>query len=258
MASDSNELKTSDAAKNQGLPPLYVGIAVVAFLLAVGGAYVVMNQTPAGQPTPGPQASPSANVPAVTPSPSSNYSLPKEAELTGIAACPNDAQVPVLLFTDPYCPACVQIEPQVNAFYDKYGPKTDVQYRFVSTHSHSLEQAYGNDVVYQAHDFMTCAQEQGKIRSFKDCFYGTLPYKDGDFIPLNRTQLDACAADVGLDKAALDACLPGARQKVVSAIKEAAGFGGGSYFTPMAVVNCQYRVNSAQAEKTYCAVSGAC
>ncbi|MBI2446153.1 thioredoxin domain-containing protein [Candidatus Micrarchaeota archaeon] len=255
MAESKHSKKSADSSPS-GLPPLHIGIGIVALLLIVGVAYVFMTQAPAVKPTPTPI--PSASVPAITPGPDGNFSLPKQAELTGQASCANGSVVPVLLFTDPYCPACVQTEPQVNAFYDEYAQKTDVQYRFVSTHSRSLSPRYGIDVVYQAHDYMVCAQEQHKIQEFKKCFYQTLPFRDGDFIPLNVTQLDACAVESGVDKPRLDACLPGARAKVDASIAEAARFGGGSFFTPMAVVGCQYRVNSVLAEKTYCALSQTC
>ncbi len=184
--------------------------------------------------------------------------IPKDAELTSKASCKNGNATPVLLFTDPYCPACAQAEPQVNAFYNQYAPKTDVQYRMVVTHSATLAKTYGNDAVYRAHDYWVCAQEQGKIQAFKDCFYQTVRVRDGDFVPLNATQLDACAATSGLDEARLNACLPGARASIQAAITEAADYGGGSYYTPMAVVGCQYRVLSGKVEPTYCAVSGAC
>lgn len=255
MASESKHSETT--AKDQsGLPPLHIGVGIVALLLVIGIAYVFMTQAPTAKPTLTPV--PSVWVPAATPGANGNFSLPAQAELTGKASCSNGTTVPVLLFTDPYCPACAQTEPQVNAFYEKYSKRTQIEYRFARTHSRSLSPVYGIDVVYKAHDYMVCAQEQGKIQEFKKCFYQTLPFRDGDFIPLNQTQLDACAEQSGLDKARLDACIPGARASVDAAIEEATAFGGGSFFTPMAVVGCQYRVNSVLAEQTYCAVSGAC
>ncbi len=56
----------------------------------------------------------------------------------------------------------------------------------------------------------------------------------------------------------MDTCILSARAIVDADIVQAAAFGGGTFFTPMAVVDCQVRVNSALVEQTYCAVSKAC
>lgn len=257
LAPDSDRSQEPDTQK--GIPPLHIGIAAVALLLIIGAGFVAFQQPAVkatATPTASVQATVSGSANAIPTVPSAN--VPKDAELTGKARCQSGNKTPVLLFTDPYCPACAQADPQVNAFYDKYAPKTDVKYRMVVTHSASLAKTYGNDAVYRTHDYWVCAQEQGRIQAFKDCFYQTVQVRDGDFVPMNATSLDACAATSGLNKAQLETCKPGARANVQAAIAEAADFGGGSYYTPMAVVGCQYRVKSVLAEQTYCAVSGAC
>ncbi len=253
MASKSKHSNDGKAQKGHaGLPPLHLGIALFAVILLVGIAYVFITQA-SGPVTPNPTA-----TITVTPKPGVNYPLPKAAELTGKASCSNGSRMNVLLFTDPYCPACAANEPVVSKFYRGYKDKADVQFRFVSTHSRSLSPAYGIDEVYQAHDYHVCAQEQDKVDEFTKCFYGQLVIRDGNYIPQNKTMLDACATHVGLDKNRLDACLPDARAKVDAAIIQAAELGGGTYYTPMAVVDCRYRVNSALVQDTYCALSGAC
>ncbi len=242
-----------------GLSPMQLGLVVAALIVLIGLAYVVMTQAPAGKPNVLPSAMASLQTGNATPTPSSgNFTLPKSAELTGNASCSTGGKTQVLLFTDPYCPACVASDPQVNAFYQKYQGTADIQYRIVSTHSRSLSPIYGIDTVYQAHDYFICAQEQGKILEFKKCFYGNLTLQNGDYIPENKTHLQGCAQSVGLNQATLDTCLPGARAKVDAAIVQAAAFGGGQFFTPMAVVDCQVRVNSALVQQTYCAISKAC
>jgi len=235
------------------MSPLQVGLLLVAVILLVGIVYVFTTQAQGGQAPPNPSAQAFG-----TPKPGVNYTLPKAVELTGKASCSNGSQMQVLLFTDPYCPACAANEPIISKFYRQYKDQANVQFRFVSTHSRSLSPAYGINEVYQAHDYHVCAQEQDKVEQFTKCFYGQLVIQDGNYIPQNKTQLEACGTQVGLDKAALDACLPGARAKVDAAIVEAAELGGGTYYTPMAVVDCRYRVNAALAQATYCALSGAC
>ncbi|MBI5225917.1 hypothetical protein HY994_01610 [Candidatus Micrarchaeota archaeon] len=243
-----------------GLSPLQLGLIVAALIVVIGLAYVVLAQAPAGKPTPTPSAT--AIVPFGNATPtvaaSGNFSLPKSAVLTGNASCSNGSKMQVLLFTDPYCPACIASDPQVNSFYQKYQNKADVRYRFVSTHSRTISPVYGIDTVYRAFDYFVCAQEQGKIQEFKKCFYGNLTLQNGDYIPETKEQLQGCAKAVELEQTSLDACLLGARTKVDAAIVQAASFGGGTFFTPMAVVDCQVRVNSALVQQTYCAVSNAC
>lgn len=258
MASDSKHPKKHTAhekphARAGGLTPLAIGLIVALVLVAAGVAYVVATQ-PAGT-----SASAVAPHPSKAPAPSNgSFQLPKQVELTGNSSCPVNDKVPVLLFTDPYCPACAQTEPQVSAFYDQYKDRADIQYRIVATHSRSLAQAYGKDEVYIAHDYFVCANEQAKLPAFKKCFYQNLTYQSGEYIPETKAQLQACANAVPLNQTQLDACLLVARAKIDAANVEAASFGGGSFFTPMAVVDCQYRVNSVLAEQTYCAVSKAC
>ncbi|MDP2717979.1 MAG: hypothetical protein Q8P02_04515, partial [Candidatus Micrarchaeota archaeon] len=90
------------------------------------------------------------------------------------------------------------------------------------------------------------------------CFYKQLKVKDGEYILEMPSELQACAQEVGMNLGELDACLLGARATVDASLAQAAEFGGGTFFTPMAVVACQYRVNSALVQQTYCAASGAC
>ncbi len=252
MASESKHAKNHPAAKGQGgLPPLHIGLIVAALILVVGIVYVFSTQASGGQATPSP------TTPINTP-PAGNVTLPKSAELTGKASCSNGSRMQVLLFTDPYCPACAANEPIVSKFHRDYQAKADIQYRFVRTHSRTLSPVYGIDEVYQAHDYHVCAQEQGKVDEFTKCFYNQLVISNADYIPQNKTMLDSCATSVGLDRIQLDACLPGARAKVDAAIEEATAFGGGTYFTPMAVVDCRYRVNSVLVQDTLCALSDAC
>lgn len=122
-----------------------------------------------------------------------------------------------------------------------------------------MAQQFGINETFIAHDYHVCAQDQGRLQEFKACFYRTLEIQDGQYLPMNDSTLRDCAVvQSGLDQAQLDACLQTARARIDEQLLEAADFGGGTYFTPMAVVGCEYRVNSALVEETYCAVSGAC
>ena len=185
----------SASAKSGGLSPLQMGLIVAALIVVVGVAYVFMSQTQDGKPTP----TPSATVgPSGTPTiGSGNFTLPKSAELTGNASCSNGSKMHVLLFTDPYCPACVANDPKINSFYQKYQNQADIQYRLASTHSRSLSPTYGIDTVYRAFDYFVCAQKQGKIQEFKKCFYGNLTLQNGDYIPETKEQLQGCSKSFG-------------------------------------------------------------
>lgn len=238
-------------AKKESFSSLYLGLGALAVLVVVGVAYVAFLQPAAAGPTPTPSA------PAITPG-NDNAQLPAQAALTGKQSCATNQSTPVLLFHDPYCPACAANEPLLNAFYKKYSPTEDIQYRFVATHSRQMAQTFGINETFIAHDYHLCAQDQGKLQAFKECFYDVLQIQNGDYLPVTDAELRACAQQSGLDENELDACLETARPRIDQQLLEAADFGGGTYFTPMAVVGCQYRVNSALVEDTYCAVTGAC
>lgn len=235
-------------------------LALALFGLLLFGCTQYGGQAAAsGTPVPGGSVTPPAGIGA-TPNPSGGLEgLPGTAQLTGSASCSTGNKTNVIFYHDPYCPACVANDPKVNAFFNKYsGKSADVRYGIVVTHSRTLAQKYGKDEIFVTHDFHVCAQEQGKIQEFKDCFYDVLKTDGSEFLPVSAADLRACAKKTGMDEDKLDACLPGARQKVDAQLVEAAQFGGGTFFTPMAVVDCRYRVNSALTEPAFCALSEAC
>lgn len=239
------------AKKNEEFSSLYLGLGALAVLIVVGVAYFAFLQSAAPTPTP------TESNPAIT-STGGNAELPAQAVLTGKQSCATAQSTPVLLFHDPYCPACLANEPVINAFYEKHAATEDIAYRFVATHSRQLAQKYGINETFIAHDFHLCAQDQGKIQEFKTCFYRALQLQDGDYLPVPESELRGCATEVGLKEEELNTCLTTARARIDEQLLEAADFGGGTYFTPMAVVGCQYRVNSALVEETYCALSNRC
>ncbi|MBI5036274.1 hypothetical protein HZC09_02930 [Candidatus Micrarchaeota archaeon] len=222
-------------------------VLVIAGSVAYSSLYLPSQNTPV--PTTSPQ-SPSLNE-------AKNYSLPLGAKETGLESC-SEGKIKVLLFHDPYCAPCAANEYIVNKFYEKYGDKADIQYRFVIANSRKMIAEYGLDMVYQAQDYHVCAQENGVIQEFKKCFYDSLKTDGVKYIPLDSAELNACAKSVGMDELALGKCLPTARKKVDEQLAEAFELGGGTYFTPMAVVDCRYKVNSALVEQTYCAVAKTC
>ncbi len=241
--------------ESASVSPLALGLGIVAVLLVIGVAYVAVflpSQAPAATPTPQP------SQPAINQANDTPAGLPASALLTSQPSCATENTTPVLLFHDPYCPACIANEPIVNRFYERFSKSEDVAYRFVATHSRTLAQRYGINQTFITHDYHVCAQEQNKIQEFKECFYTQLKVQDGDYILQTKAELQSCAQKIGMNVDKLDACLLGARATVDASLKEAADFGGGTFFTPMAVVACQYRVNSALVRDTYCAVSGAC
>lgn len=252
MSGSKHPNSEGENKNGKALPQSTIVLVIAAVLLIAGVVYVFGTKAQKS-----PTSNPAASV-TVTNEPASNFTLPKSAQLTGKPACSNESRMQVLLFTDPYCPACAVNQPKVSKFYQKYKEKAEVQYRLVSTHSRSLSRIYGINETYQAHDYFVCAQEQDKIEEFIECFYKQLATKNGDYIPQNKTQLDLCAEKASLDRKKLEECLPEARAKVDADIMQAADFGGGTFFTPMAVIDCRYRVNSVLAEETLCALSDAC
>ena len=189
---------------------------------------------------------------------SSNFTLPSTAKLTGQDSCSVKGKLQVLLFHDPYCPACVANDGKIKSFYDTYKDVADIRYKIVVTHSRQMAQLFGNDKVYKAHDYHVCAEEQGKTTAFKDCFYSGLKTDGSEFIPVTEAELRSCALSAKMDEDKLDTCLKGARQTVDKTLVEAASFGGGTFFTPMAVLDCKVFVNSALVEEAFCALGGNC
>ncbi|MDP2717905.1 MAG: hypothetical protein Q8P02_04130, partial [Candidatus Micrarchaeota archaeon] len=120
--------------ESESMSPLALGLGVVAVLLIIGVVYVAVflpgqTQTPSPQPSAQPSTSSISTAGNDTPA----GLLPESALLTNQPSCATENTTPVLLFHDPYCPACIANEPVVNRFYTNFAQKTDVQYRFVAT-----------------------------------------------------------------------------------------------------------------------------
>lgn len=183
--------------------------------------------------------------------------LPREwQELKDRDSCSGE-KPKIILFTDPYCPACVAAEPIINAFVRKYKNHVDISHKVALTYSSGLIQPYGKynaSQILAASKYFVCAAEQGKLLEFKNEFYKNLKDDGRSYIPFTEAELFEFGKTAGLEREKLNSCLLEAEERLQADMDEALDYGGGTYFTPMAVIDCRYVGNYVAAEQVLCTV----
>ncbi len=192
--------------------------------------------------TPTPTASPASGLPTGV------------TQIPNGASCSGAGNPKVIFFTDPYCPYCVNYESDVNSFIDKFKDVADITIKPVPTHSDSLAKKYPAGNVTLALDYFECMQEQGldKIQAFKVEFYKNLKNDGTDFVPFTPEQLANMTKKIGADSGKMNSCLAGASDKIRANQVLASGYGNGSYFTPMMVLDCRFTGPSPNAKELFC------
>ncbi|MEW6329785.1 MAG: DsbA family protein, partial [Candidatus Micrarchaeota archaeon] len=151
---------------------------------------------------------------------------------------------------DPYCPWCLAYDPTMNSLKSRYADVLTFEYHILPTHSESLALKYGTENVSLAAKYYACAQNQSKLDEFKAC--AIAEYNEHTEVPLDKTELDACANSSKLNTTELGACLAGADSILEFSKKLAETYLSPSLSTPAVVLNCQYRTSPRFAESAIC------
>lgn len=142
------------------------------------------------------------------------------SELPGKQSCSEGGKLNVMLFTDPYCEACVMHRDAIKSFKAKFNESVDFGYHVLLTESVLLAQkkANGNaslETQYAqeyrlASKYLLCVQEleKEKFVEFEDCFYEE--YFEAESGLVGVESLNACAEKIGLEGEGLNSCLASA------------------------------------------------
>jgi hypothetical protein len=154
----------------------------------------------------------------------------------------------VWLFTDPYCPNCILAEDNVNAFLAEHNDSVEYSYRVLMSTSQAMLDHYGKLEVERISKYFLCAQKQGLLSPLKDC--AILKYRmKGVEAPLTKEELDACLPE-GLEMDEFDSCVETVYTDIDWDRKVALTYNVTE--TPMALIDCQYRVHPTYLEHGFC------
>lgn len=141
----------------------------------------------------------------------------------GPARGPADAPITVVEFSDYQCPFCKSAEAVVSQVLERYPTQVRVEFRqFPLDNLHPQARL--------AAEAALCAADQGQYWTYHEALFRNSP-------KLEKAQLESYASQIGLDRAAFDACLAEKRHAAHVDADVAAGKAAGVAGTPAFYVN---------------------
>lgn len=264
----------------------FLFIAGAAVMLAVVvAAYFIFLQPGQSPPTQTPEASPSIQAtstplvqqqtPSASPLPREKlHILPYSWGTIQAQSCEGAERPRVYFFEDPYSYVTavskgenVPVDTFIGFFEGKFAGEVDVFHKISLIHSqnminaHEAQQSQYLDARYEranvelAAKYFVCADSQAKLSEFKKCFYenvlmGVLSNGTREFLPMNKSELDYCAAQTQADISKLGRCLNTAG--IVLALMQQDAAKLTEMTVPTAVIDCKYRGHSAYVADAFC------
>ncbi|MBI5159537.1 hypothetical protein HY992_05440 [Candidatus Micrarchaeota archaeon] len=183
------------------------------------------------------------------------------SELPGKQSCSEGGKLSVMLFTDPYCEACIMHRDAVKRFKQKFNKSIDFSYHVLLTESVLLAQkkANGNaslETLYSqeyrsASRYLLCVQElkKEKFADFEDCFYRKYDAELKE--PVSVEELSACASELGVSESDLSSCVAQSDSLIYSDNALASTYLAPS-ITPRIVLDCTFKSTVRTAEYGVC------
>ncbi|MEM4390072.1 MAG: DsbA family protein [Candidatus Micrarchaeia archaeon] len=176
------------------------------------------------------------------------------APIPGKLSCSEGGRLKVMLFTDPYCEACLRAEEPIAQLKNKFNQSIDFEYRLVLTETERMAKNFSYENASLAARYFVCAREQGNavLDPLKECALAA--YRNHTGTPLSKDELDACLSRAAaLDAASFDACLQTAHQLLDFDNKLALTYLAPIPITPRVVIDCTVRATPRTAEYAICA-----
>ncbi|MEM3030350.1 MAG: DsbA family protein [Candidatus Micrarchaeia archaeon] len=176
------------------------------------------------------------------------------APIPGKLSCSEGGRLKVMLFTDPYCEACLRAEEPIAQLKAKFNESIDFEYRLLLTDTQLLAKNFGYENASLAASYFACAREQGNavLDPVKECALAA--YRNHAGTPLSKDELDACLPRAtALDVASFDACLQTANQLLDFDNKLALTYLAPTPITPRVVIDCTVKATPRTAEYAICA-----
>jgi len=176
------------------------------------------------------------------------------APIPGKLSCSEGGKLKVMLFTDPYCEACLRAEEPIAQLRNKFNQSIDFEYRLLLTDTLALAKRFGYENASLTAKYLICAREQGNdiLDPIKAC--ALEKYGGHTGTPPSKDELDECLSSAqGLDVSSFNACVESADQLIDFDNKLAFTYLAPIPITPRVVIDCTAKATPRAAEYAICA-----
>lgn len=203
------------------------------------------------------------------------YVIPGKVQyVIGAEECGTESDVKVDIFDDPYCPNCIKSSGNLIATIRKFtslgaDEKVEFTYNYTPSFSKQLEMLFGSET-YIFGDYLSCAGKFNKLAEMLIAGYGKYCDRNNDGkldvdpeiihceesphygIVVDENEFLAARQTLMLGET-FDECLAEGDTIRAGAVENALNHD--IYTTPMAIVNCKYKIKLEMLDETICKIN---